>query len=210
VKLIIYSHPHAGSTILRSMIGKCDNVHEIIKERSYIPQKIEHKTKITLAKWPLYSNKTQRNDHSKIILVRDPQYAIYSLLERFQNELPNNHKCMLNPRYWEWFFKQVLTAITEENQYAIRYRDIFDRGKLKGLCDYFGIQYSDEIYDQYPRHITDKEIPSEEPERTDHLNFRKFQINQKIENKNSEKRMHRGRIIDEIKRIREYRQIFGG
>ena len=84
-KILICGFPHCGTTILKSIIGHCEDVLEIVDETMKINNKSSDKPFI-ICKWPfakdVFFNKPYE-DYIKIFIIRNPLYVFSSLNKRF-------------------------------------------------------------------------------------------------------------------------------
>jgi hypothetical protein len=207
-KVLILGHPHSSSSLLKSLFAKSENAVEIIKETQYISNSLLVKGKIVCGKTPLYTPKLNLDrliEHQLVLIGRNSCYALQSLTERFRGSfIPDDHKIFFTIEYWEWFMEQYQNWTGPK----ILYREIFDQQKLKKLFGDVGLIYPEDIYGQYERVISDIEIPTKEPSRTDHLNFRQWQLNQKIEYKDENRAIPSEKIYEKIKKLENFKKIF--
>ena len=210
-KILILGHPHSGSSLLKSLLSKSENAHEIINETQYIPNSLLVKDKILIGKTPLYSNSFKSNlnklqDHQLVLIARNPCYALNSLTERFKGlEIPKNHKQFFTLEYWDFF----LNEYNNWKEPKILYKEIFDQEKLKKLFEQLNLIFPQNIYGDYERRISSNiDIPKQQPCRTDHLNFRQWQLNQKITYKDENREIPCGDIYDDIKNLENFKKIF--
>ena len=85
-KILICGFPHCGTTILKSIIGHCEDVHEISNETMQINNLSTNKSFI-ICKWPhtqevFFSNSYE--NYIKIFIIRNPIYVFSSLNKRFE------------------------------------------------------------------------------------------------------------------------------
>jgi len=211
-KLLIIAHPHSGSSLLKSMFGRARNAKEIINETQSIHNSELEAGKIVVAKTPLFTpelkelNLRHLQDHQLILLIRNPCFALKSLIMRFRGlETPSDHNQFFTVDYYDW----ILTEYINWEGPKIRYQDIFDRHKLRLLFENVGLEFNEEeIYGDYQRRISDIEIPTEKPDRTNHLEFRQFQINQKIEYFDKNRQIPQGEIYEKIMNLDSFQIIF--
>ena len=211
-KIQILSHPHSGSSLLKTMMERCENTVGVDGEATQVFKPIDGM--INISKFPMFDSKFQLEavaDHAKVFLVRDPRYAIKSMRERYLDmEVPTEHQRFLDLEYWEWY----LEFFVNTSERKIRYRDIFDEERLYMLFDSLKLKPVGDIYGQYTRKLFHKKrIPHIEPSRTDHVNFRQFQLNKPIKNMNEPEYesffVKEQGIYTEILELKTYKQIFG-
>ena len=207
-KLLIIAHPHSGSSLLKSLLSRSKNAEEIVRETQYIDDELLVKGHICVGKTPLYSpafNIKALKGHLLVLLVRNPCLALSSLKERFKGlEIPDNHKQFFTKAYWQWIMQEYINWEGTK----IKYRDIFSLVKITKVFEDVGLELPQDIYGTYERRISDINIPTEEPERTDHLKFRQYQLNTKIEYKDKDRVIPQGDIYDEITKLDNYKKIF--
>ena len=189
-KIILFGFPHCGTTILRSIIGHIDEVHEIVNETRTI--KINSNKKFVLCKYPytkedFFSDKY--NTYIKIFIIRNPLYVFSSLNRRFENKIPVN-LCIDEYIYTLRFFIKY-KKYPSDNIYVIRYEDLFNDNyiNLRNIFDKIGFIYDDTIFDNSKFHNKIQNcnlniIPDELPKDSDHHRFRYYQINQPFINNN--------------------------
>lgn len=187
-KVIIFGFPHSGTSILKSIIGHCDNVEEVINETNTIKKSSEKD--FIVCKYPhtLDSFFTSKyDDYIKIFIVRDPRFVFSSLNKRLNYNLNNFHSIQQYIKTIKNFSKNLITP--REDIYCLKYEELFDDNfkVLRDLFDSIGFKYTDKVFDnsQYENSIhKGSKIPKELPENKDHLRYRMYQINQKFQNMN--------------------------
>ena len=207
-KVLILAHPHSGSSLLKSLLSRSQNAEEIVRETKEISDSQLVNGKICVGKTPLYSpsfNLNRLYDHQLVLLARNPCLALASLEERFKGqEIPTNHKMFFTLEYWRWYLHQYL----EWEGTKIIYKDMFSLVEITKVFEDVGLEIPNDVYSQYERRISDIDIPTEEPERVDHLKFRQYQLNTKIEYKDKDRVIPQGDICDEITKLDTYKKIF--
>lgn len=194
IPILICGFPHCGTSILKSIIGHIEDVEEIIIETDYISADIlnNSKHKFVLAKTPYFKDDIltkKYDDYIKIIIARNPCYVYSSLNKRYNYNIPV--KLGLGNLYLKSLEKiDYLINEKRENLYTIFYEDLFNNNyeKLRDILDRVGLKYTDDIFNNnlYENFSNGpKVIPKVHPLRTDHDNFRTWQINQPFENMNN-------------------------
>ena len=192
-KVIIFGFPHSGTSILKSIIGHCDNVEEVINERNTIKNNSDKD--FIVCKYPhtLDSFFTSKyDDYIKIFIIRDPRYVFSSLNKRLNYNLNNIHSIKQYIKTIKNFSKNLITP--RKDIYCLKYEELFPNNfkVLRDMFDSIGFQYTDKVFDnsQYENSI-DKgsKIPKELPENKDHLRYRMYQINQPFKNMNDPKKI---------------------
>ena len=210
-KAIIYGHPHSGSTILRCMIGASPCVADCAAEAQEAPD-VDADWLMSLVKWPLWRKGIIEPDgHAKIFIVRDPAFALYSLRQRFSIDIPDDHAALFAVRYWSDYFDRWIAASEDPCEYAIRYPDIFSVPLLSDLHSFLGVSWGSP-YGEYLRSIGDAEMPTsgDIPAPTDHVSYRRHQINQPIRCMDDPGKRHDGPLVGKIAKLKSYKRIFGG
>ena len=187
-KILIIGFPHCGTTILRKIIGRCDNVHEIYNEvynpicDATTPKKEFLLMKIPFT-YPAFFEK-EYEDFIKIFIIRNPLLVFSSINARFKCENVLYHT--IND------YINTITCYTEEqnckNMYKIKYEDLFDNNfqKLKSLLHDIGVNYTDNTF-TYESNATawGQCVPINKPDPTDHDNYRIWQNCQKFVSNNN-------------------------
>jgi hypothetical protein len=207
-KVLILSSPHAGSSILKSIIGKHKGVH-VHDGESFEPKERHIKGMINLQKYPMMAPELDLRhlaDYQTIFLIREPDYCLYSLKQRFNGlEIPDDHKQYFHKEYWMWLQSTFLAS----GYIKMRYTDIFDPRKLEEMFNKLNLKCPDSPYGNYERKLfKDSIIPKEKPDPTDHVNYRQYQLNQPIMNKNLTVPPPKGGIFDSLRESVEYQIIF--
>jgi len=193
--VLLLSHPHAGSSILKSILGHCSNAVEIIDESIIRQPQSEEKGMVVVQKWPNYCYQTNTRpfaDYLKVILIRDPRHAFKSLRERFPDGYPEDHREPCSLANWNWIASQYVHsyAFYSPDHIAVRYEDLFadDCSLVKTIMDRAGLQWDDSVFENTNRQ---NEIYSGDasllPELSRlHILNRRSQINTKFCNKNKD------------------------
>ena len=192
-KVIIFGFPHSGTSILKSIIGHCDNVEEVINERNTIKNNSDKD--FIVCKYPhtLDSFFTSKyDDYIKIFIIRDPRYVFSSLNKRLNYNLNNIHSIKQYIKTIKNFSKNLITP--RKDIYCLKYEELFPNNfkVLRDMFDSIGFQYTDKVFDnsQYENSIhKGSKIPKELPENKDHLRYRMYQINQPFKNMNDVKKL---------------------
>jgi hypothetical protein len=145
-KILICGFPHCGTTILKSIIGHCEDVLEIVDETMRINNKSSDKPFI-ICKWPftedVFFNKSYE-DYIKIFIIRNPLYVFSSLNKRFEYNIAKGHSIDIYINTAKMFINNKNT----KNVFTIKYEDIFENNyqKLRDILDTIGINYTDDIF----------------------------------------------------------------
>lgn len=204
-KILIFGFPHSGTTILKSIIGHIDGVHEIINEKYKIDDSDILKAKksgkhTTVCKLPYFGNvflTEEFKSYHKIFVVRNPVWIYSSLNKRFdiKDTFSENYKVLETQaslakwsdtaRLFNWFREG-----SPYNIITIKYEEFFENDfqNIKNILDKIGFEYTDKIFDnsKYKNYsVEGVEIPDVMPKNVDHADYRTWQINQKIQNLNT-------------------------
>jgi len=187
-KILICGFPHSGTSILKSIIGHCEDVEEIYTETNKIHCTTDKK--FILAKWPYIYKKyfdEEYDDYIKIFIIRNPVFIFSSLNKRFNYKIPDDHSIELYIDTVRLFNKYKNT--NDNNIYTIRYEDLFQNNyqNLKNILDNIGISYTDDIFDnsKYRNEIIPGcKLLSEKPNNSQHGEYRTWQINQSFVSNN--------------------------
>lgn len=212
-KIQILSHPHAGSSLLKTMIGRCHDTVCVDGESTAVFNPVKDKTNVS--KYASFGPETSwkpLRDHKTVILIRDPRYSLISLTDRYEgSEIPSDHVRFFRMDYWEWYLEQY--RIGDKANHYLRYQDLFNPFELVGMMFSLGLDWSGNLYEQYERKLyQDREIPTERPDPTNHLDYRQWQINEKIQNMDDPAKLaNYPGLVDFFKKIERnhnYRKIF--
>lgn len=175
--------PHCGTSILRCVMGRCDNVKEKFAEEydpinnNDITDKEFYLMKIPFCKEEYF---TEDYDHIiKVFIIRNPAFVISSINKRFKNSvIAQNHTIDDYISTLEMFVKA--NEFPKRNLYTIRYEDMFenDFANLKNLFKKLGFKHSDSIFSQKPETTwgwPSSAIPTSRPKNTDHDRYRVWQ-----------------------------------
>lgn len=194
-KIIIFGFPHCGTSILKSIIGHCDNVEEIIDETCGIYNNTDKD--FIVCKNPHlsdhYFNHHSYSDYIKIFIVRNPLYVFSSLNKRFNhNNNDTVHSLDTYISVIKKFSKYIVSP--RKDVLCLKYEDMFPNNfkVLRDMFDNIGFKYTDDVFDnsKYVNRIFKNSIiPNQLPKNTDHARYRTFQINQPFENMNDDKKI---------------------
>jgi len=215
-KILITGYPHTGTTILKSKLGECANLHECINECDYVYERIIHDSgdkEFILVKSPVlpleirkhklnfnvYSEQSRYFGYSIILTNRNPWNLFTSIIKRGYDPL-SGCKDHLNSKYYHTIEEYLvmceifLDALKNNypNVYAIRYEDFFenDGASIKSIMNSIGLQYSDNIFQNKTKQYkidSRVQVPNEKPmDITFNELYRNWQINQPFQNMNGD------------------------
>ena len=203
-KILVTGFPHCGTTLIRSLIGSCKNVYDqSLESVNPIDYKVDMDYKFYVWKLPILPKefmrfgfrskpKTDLSDTIIIPIIRNPWNVFHSLHQRSlkYNEFsvlditqPHSlpHYLKTAERVYEVFIEPI------KNIYPIRYEDIFkdDFIILKKIFDLIGLEYDDTIFVNNFNKFKHNNVGYEESHiHSNNNEYRVWQINQKINNKN--------------------------
>jgi hypothetical protein len=205
-KILITGFPHCGTTILRALVGNCKNVQDESKEfADPINYNPNGKHPFYVWKHPFlhtefrnfgfqHKPNTKFNDTIVIPIIRNPWNVFTSLHKR---SIKNGDFSVLDDRqghsipYYLNAAHRIYEAMETpiDDVYPIRYEDMFDNNfeKLKNIFDCIGLEYDDTTFDNSEKKF--KHNQTTYTENYDNIydnGYRTWQINQPLQNMNSE------------------------
>ena len=152
IKIVILGYPHSGTTILKSILGHIDEIHEIYKELPDITTEMFNEAqnqnkKYILIKVPRLTKENVKkyldDNFIVICIIRNPLYAISSIKKR----LGNDSSIKATNNYIKSANTFVRNTNSEKNIYTIKYEDIFknDYESLKKILNKIGFNYENNI-----------------------------------------------------------------
>lgn len=170
-KILVTGFPHTGTSILKSKLGECENLHECLFEDSFVRE--EHIAKergkeFTLVKTPVlpidiraggihYTRVPESRYYEYIIIhvIRNPWNVFTSIIKDGKDPL-NTFEIDQNKDYHirateylvsaQFFLKAKKDNL--EDIYTIKYEDFFtnDNSVLFDMMDKIGLKYSPDIF----------------------------------------------------------------
>lgn len=172
-KILITGYPHTGTSILKSKIGECKNVYEVVDEVFEISKThiIDSEDKeFVLIKTPVIPLEirvhgvrflTTNNpssiykDYNIIFITRNPWNLFTSVIKAGDDPL-SHEQWHLSPKYpftVEEYFVSLDRYIEARdgnfpNIYTIKYEELFEDGnvKIKDIMDKIGLIYDNDIF----------------------------------------------------------------
>ena len=173
-RIIVFGHPHCGTTILRSIIGHCDSVQDTPQEKLFVKDSQIPKGSFKVYKFPYMIKPREHEQCHKIMILRNPLYVYSSINRRFNFKIPALYQV---PYYLKAlrFFDSIKNK--KYNLYKITYEDLFLEGhqKIKEILDSIGIRHTKEIFDNTKFH--NRHLGGSTPEDRMHSKLREAQIN---------------------------------
>lgn len=200
-KILIFGFPHSGTTILRKVFGQCLNVYAYPEEKNKI-ENVKQNYKYTCIKWPHFLEKfltDEYSDYIKIFILRDPRYTFSSL-----NRRGKYSKKYHTIEYWDKTAKYFLENKQTRKCETLLYSEMFDNNfkRLKDIFDKYEIVYSEKTF------LTQKEGFTK-PKPSEHIRFRKWQINQAFENMNYPEKIDlKPHQEEKILNLETYKKLF--
>jgi len=211
--ILIFGFPHSGTTILRKIIGRCEDIYEYKHETWKITDEMkinEKKEKNILIKWPFAANEFFEDDEykdvKKVFIIRNPYYIFSSLNTRLNSNLGIGHTV----DYYYGTIKRYTNLIKEPRHdiYCIKYEDLFKNNyqEIKNIINYLGLRYSSLIFEQ-----SDK-LPEVIPDCVfEHDKYREYQNQLFLENFNGKKPLNLTKEnINNLNKIKEIDTIYPG
>ena len=201
-KIIIVGFPHSGTTLLKCIMSRCDNIYtsHLGEERSVSKEMINNAKKnnkdFCLIKWVgFFHVERDLKDYIKIYIIRNPYYSYSSLCKRFDKSnfgIGSGLSIPESKRWLDiWYYTKYKVRKKIPNLYHIKYEEMFDNNYqvLRNIFDNIGLKYPDKIFDNSlyfsPVHPSDKKeeilnktINDTEPK------YKTWQVNQLIKNMN--------------------------
>jgi hypothetical protein len=188
--ILIFGFPHSGTTILRKIIGKCNDIYEYKHETWKITDEMkinEKNEKNILIKWPYAAEEfmydEEYKNYKKIFIIRNPYYVFSSLNTRLNYNLGVGHTI----NYYHGMIKNFLKMENRKDIYRVKYEDLFNDNykELKNILNYLELNYDETIFEQ------EKEIPNIIPNCvTDHEKYREYQNMLPLENFNGKTKLN--------------------
>ena len=190
-KIIVFGFPHCGTTILRSIIGHCQEVFQICDEIKKI--KMNTDKPFIVCKYPFMDSNfftKEYDDYIKIFIIRNPLFVYTSINKRFIKSIPHDYHLLNYEKVVQQFIKcrkeniQIFTQLNMKNCLIIitAIYVIYWIPLVLTITMIFLIMH----YLEIKFLIIFKVIPKDVPRNADHNNYRMYQINQPIENFNNE------------------------
>jgi len=215
-KILITGYPHTGTSILKSKIGECKNVYEVIDEEYEVRDTHiinSNDKEFVLIKTPVIpleirvhgveflttNNPTSvYKDYSIIFITRNPWNLFTSVIKAGDDPL-SHEQWHLSPKYpftVEEYFVSIDRYIEARdgnfpNIYTIKYEELFEDSnqKIKNIMDKIGLIYDDDIFNVKTKEYRFKKEVSfseQRPENYDRIKMRTWQLNQPFQNMNGE------------------------
>lgn len=210
-KILITGFPHCGTTLLRALVGNCKNVYDQNNEFSE-PTAYNPNMPFEFYVWKhpflhrefrdfgfQHRPNTKYADTIIIPIIRNPWNVFTSLHKRGTK---HNEFSILDDKqghsipYYENTAYRMLEVMENpiEGIYPIRYEDMFENNfeKLKTIFDSIGLEYDDSTFDNSHQKFKHNNITLKEgyngtlEENVYDIQYRIWQINQPIQNMNSE------------------------
>lgn len=176
--IVIHGIFHSGTSILKSIIGDHDDVHNVIDETNKLPDINWNRTpdkNFIVFKTPHIQNESKYPKSYKLItIIRNPFFVYNSLLLRFNRNIPEDID----------LFKEYEKLNELKRTRIIQYEHLFVDGFLDRLFNEFGLNWDPKIL-QKQHHIFSNKKKKELSKHSLHNFFRENQINETFENKNN-------------------------
>lgn len=165
--VFVFGFPHSGTTILRTLIGRCGGIKEVVDETTRPPDESQR----YVFKWP-YAEETfcHREEYHMVFILRNPLFAFSSILRRFPaRELPPGHSVEDWERAAELFIRKRGSRVM-----TILYEDMFlsSHKLLRTLIQGLGLKFEEHIL-----YGIEQTRPAPSPSR-EHSSYRYWQVSQ--------------------------------
>lgn len=177
-KILITGFPHTGTSILKSKLGECTNVYELLTEGDVISNNHLYDAgnkEFVLTKSPVIPINIRANDVSLIraenstykdyiliFVTRNPYYLFTSVVKSGGNPMavyePFSKDDPIRVEQYLASLK-IMKDVKEKNipnTYTIRYEDFFenDSKAIRDIMDDIGLTYSDDIFEKRTKDYT--------------------------------------------------------
>lgn len=174
MKILITGFPHSGTTIIRELILKSKKTEGPDFETKVFK---DCKADNQVIKWPFFEKEFINNQYyknaNKIFLIRNPKFS-FSSIKRRNKMNRGRHRF----DFWAYTAQRFIDLKNTHMWHCYRYEDIFENNiTIITFLESLKLQYDINPLLQNFDMIS-------KPLETDHVNFRNWQIKQKIENKN--------------------------
>ena len=196
-KVLIFGHPHCGTSILKSIIGHAPEVDEIVDEVSDLKFRPSN-SRFQLGKYPKTLGiffQQQYEEYEKIFTLRNPIWVYSSLNRRFggPNKIPQDTSLDVFIKICEIF--EFYRKNPKPKLHTILYEEMFERDhqKVRKILKDIGISDVGIFNNQnFKNKIVSKisgDFDSPPCEKNNHAKFRTWQINQPFINNNEMKKI---------------------
>ncbi len=171
-KILVTGFPHSGTSILKSKLGECSNLHEVPFETAFVRPEDMHYSgdkENILIKYPMlpidiraggiaYTRHPDSRyyEYTIIMVIRNPWNVYTGMIKAGSNPMNNLTVDGGNSEYHskveEYEVAAELFRQARDNNYpniyAIRYEDFFPNNfeKLRELMDKLNLQYTEELF----------------------------------------------------------------
>ena len=171
-KILVTGFPHSGTSILKSKLGECSNLHEVPFETAFVRPEDMHYSgdkENILIKYPMlpidiraggiaYTRHPDSRyyEYTIIMVIRNPWNVYTGIIKAGSNPMNNLTVDGGNSEYHskveEYEVAAELFRQARDNNYpniyAIRYEDFFPNNfeKLRELMDKLNLQYTEELF----------------------------------------------------------------
>lgn len=195
-KIIILGFPHSGTTMLKCLMSRCDNIYttNICEERSVSEEMINNAKKnnkdFCLIKWVGFRHvERDLKDYIKIYIIRNPYYSYSSLCKRFDKSNFGVGSGLSIPESKRWLdiWYHTKNRIHVPNLYHIKYEEMFDNNYqvLRNIFDNIGLKYTDKIFDNSLYFSTNHRNIT----KNSGFHYKTWQLNQPLKNMNYKEKL---------------------
>ena len=200
MNFLITGFPHSGTTIIREIMKKTKDTDgpdfETRKFQNY-------NSKNQVIKWPFMEEQFVKNLYyenvNKVFLIRNPKFCFSSIKRRKKFNV-GKHRF----NFWKYTAQKFIDLKNTHTWHCYRYEDIVSNNEsIFNFLDSLGLEYDENI-------LLQKTNDTHRPAETDHVNFRNWQVGQKIENKNFAHKLTISKKEEYyLENLEEYKALYG-
>lgn len=195
--VFVFGFPHSGTTILRTVIGRCRGITEV-REESIRPPDDDRRY---VFKWPAASEDfCCSGRYDRVFILRNPLCVFSSIFRRFPaRELPPGHSIEDWERAAELFLRKRGSSVM-----TILYEDLFpsSHSALRTLVGALGLDFHEHIL-----HGCEPTGPAPSPVR-EHSPYRYWQVSQPFRCMNSAVDLPEN-VAEKIAGLPAFRELWG-
>jgi hypothetical protein len=195
--VFIFGFPHSGTTILRTLVGRCDGLVEVREETTRPPKEDQR----YVFKWPSASEEfCSWVQYHRVFILRNPLYTFTSILRRFPGRtLPAGHSV----EDWE-STAELFLAKRGTDVMTLLYEELFPSSHkvLRTLIGALGLRFEENSVEG-----REPEVPAPSPVK-EHVSYRYWQVAQPFQCMNGEIDIPE-QMAERITRHHVYRELWG-
>lgn len=197
--IVIHGMFHSGTSILKSIIGDHDEVHNVIDETNKTPSinwnRTPNKNFVVFKTPHIQSESKYPKSYKLITIIRNPFFVYNSLLLRFNRNIPKDVN----------LFQEYEKLVGLQRTKIIKYEDLFTEGFLDQFFNELNLSWSPKILLKKHSIFSNKKKKELGKHRAHNI-LRENQINENFENKNNPDKL----ILDmqDVEYIRRYKSLW--